>query len=146
MASGMGPATGTGEAGRHSRDPRDQSVPELLKQLSQETSTLVKQELDLAKAELSQKGKEAGAGAGMIGGGALFGLGAFGALTACLIALLATALDHTWLAALIVAVVYGAIAGVLALRGKDKLQEATPPIPQTQETVKEDVAWAKTLR
>ena len=126
-------------------DLRERSVPELLKQLSQETSTLVKQELDLAKAELSQQGKRAGVGAGFIGGGALFGLGAFGALTACLIALLGLAME-TWLAALIVAVVYGAIAAVLALRGKDKIQEATPPTPQTVETVKEDVEWAKTRK
>jgi uncharacterized membrane protein YqjE len=129
-----------------SGDLREQSLPDLLKQLSEQTSTLVKQELDLARAELSEQGKRAGTGAGFLGGGALFGLGAFGALTACLIAVLATALDHTWLAALIVAVVYGAIAGVLAMRGKDKIQEATPPTPQTVDTLKEDVEWAKTQK
>jgi hypothetical protein len=118
-------------------DLRDRPIGDLLKQLSQETTTLVRQELDLAKAEMAQKGKRAGLGAGFIGGGALFGLGAFGALTACLIALLATAIDHVWLAALIVAAVYGAIAGVLALQGRNKIQEATPPVPeQTIETVK----------
>ena len=128
-------------------DLRDRPIGELLKQLSQETTTLVKQELDLAKAEMAEKGKRAGVGAGFIGGGALFGLGAFGALTACLIALLATAVDHVWLAALIVAAVYGAIAGVLALQGKNKIQEATPPAPeQTVETLKEDVEWAKSLK
>ena len=126
-------------------DLRERSVSDLLKQLSQETSTLVKQELDLAKAEMTEKGKSAGLGAGFLGGGALFGLGAFGALTACFIALLATLVDHTWLAALIVAVVYGAIAGILAMRGKNKLQEAGPPVPeQTVETLKEDAQWAKT--
>ena len=126
-------------------DPRDRSIPELLKQLSQETSTLVKQELDLAKAEMTQQGKRAGMGAGFIGGGALFGLGAFGALTAMFIALLGLAMD-TRIAALIVAVVYGAIAAFLALRGKNKIQEATPPAPQTVETLKEDVEWAKTRK
>jgi surface antigen len=126
-------------------DLRDRPIGELLRQLSEETSTLVKQELELAKAEMAQKGKDAGVGAGFVGGGALFGLGAFGALTACVIALLATALDHVWLAALIVAVMYGAIGAVLALRGKDKIQEAAPPAPeQTVETVKEDVEWART--
>ncbi len=126
-------------------DLRERSIPELLKQLSQETSTLVKQELDLAKAEMTQKGKEAGVGAGFLGAGAVLGLGAFGAFTTFLIALLATAIDHTWLAALIVAAVYGAIAGFLALRGKDKLQDAGPPVPEkTVETLKEDVEWAKT--
>ncbi len=126
-------------------DLRDKSMGDLLKQLSQETSTLVKQELDLAKAEMAQKGKKAGMGAGFLGGGALIGLGAFGAFTTFLIALIATAVNHTWLAALIVTAVYGAIAAVLALRGKDKIQEATPPAPeQTVETLKEDVEWART--
>src|ERR671916_2507378 len=92
-------------------DLRDRPIGELLKQLSQETSTLVKQELDLAKAEMAQKGKHAGVGAGFIGGGALFGLGMFGALTACLIALLATAVDHVWLAAVIVGARYRAGGG-----------------------------------
>jgi uncharacterized membrane protein YqjE len=126
-------------------DLTERSIPDLLKQLSQETSTLVKQELDLAKAEVTQQGKRAGVGAGFIGGGALFGLGAFGAFTACLIALLGLAMD-TWIAALIVTVVYGAIAAVLALRGKNKIQEATPPVPQTVETLKEDAEWAKTQK
>lgn len=129
----------------HQEDLRERPIGELLKQLSQETSTLVKQELDLAKAEMTEKGKKAGLGAGFIGGGALLGLGAFGAFTTFLIALLATALDHTWLAALIVTAVYGGIAAFLALRGKDKIQEATPPAPeQTVETLKEDVEWART--
>jgi hypothetical protein len=128
-------------------DLRERPIGDLLKQLSQETSTLVKQELDLARAEMTQKGKHAGVGAGFIGAGALFGLGTFGAITASLIALLVTALDHVWLAALIVAIVYGAIAGVLAIQGKDKIQEATPVAPeQTVETVKEDVEWAKTQK
>jgi uncharacterized membrane protein YqjE len=122
----------------------DQSVPQLLKQLSEQTQTLVRQELDLAKAEMTEKGKKAGLGAGLFGGAGVMGLFALGALTACIIALLATAMD-TWLAALIVAVVYAAIAGVLALRGKREIKQATPPAPeQTVETVKEDVEWAKT--
>jgi hypothetical protein len=127
-------------------DLRDRPIGELLKQLSEETTTLVKQELDLAKAEIAEKGKHAGKGAGFIGGGALFGLGAFGLLSAALVALLATAIDHVWLSALIVAAVYGAVAGALAAQGKDKLQEATPPAPQTVETLKEDVQWAKTQK
>jgi uncharacterized membrane protein YqjE len=135
---------GNGEGGTGA-DPRDQSIPELLKSLSNETTTLVKQELDLAKAEMAEKGKKAGKGAGLFGGAGLLGLGAFGALTTVFIALLATALDHTWLAALIVAVVYGVIAAVLALQGRNKMQEATPPAPeQTVETLKEDAEWAKT--
>jgi hypothetical protein len=81
----------------------------------------------------------------MFGGAGGMGLLALGALTACFIALLATAIDHVWLAALIVAVVYGAIAVVLALRGRDQMREAAPPVPeQTIESVKEDAEWAKT--
>jgi uncharacterized membrane protein YqjE len=124
-------------------DLREHSIGELLKELSQETSTLVKQELALARAELSEQGKRAGTGAGMLGGAGVAGLLTLGALTATLIALLDTAMK-TWLAALIVTVVWGAIAAVLALQGRNKIKEATPPAPQTVETVKEDVRWAKT--
>jgi uncharacterized membrane protein YqjE len=123
---------------------RDRSTAELLKRLSDETATLVKQEVELAKAELQEKGKRAGVGAGMFGGAGLFGVGAFAALTACLIAALELAVA-LWLAALIVAVVYAVVAGVLALTGKQKVKQATPPIPeQARESVKEDVEWAKT--
>ena len=124
---------------------RDRPTGELLKELSDQTTTLAKQEVELAKAELTEKGKQAGKGAGMFGGAGLFGVTAFLALTACVIALLATALDHVWLAALIVAVLYAAVAGVLAMTGKQKVQEAAPPVPeQAKESVKEDVQWAKT--
>jgi uncharacterized membrane protein YqjE len=123
---------------------RDQSLGELFGKLSTELTTLIRQELELAKAELTQKGKEAGKGAGFLGGAAVVGLLAAGALTAAIIAALDLAMA-TWLAALIVTIVYGAIAAVLALRGKAKVQQATPPVPeQTVDTVKEDVAWAKT--
>jgi uncharacterized membrane protein YqjE len=125
-------------------DLRHQSTVELLKQLSTETTTLVRQELELAKAEMTEKGKQAGVGVGMFGAAGVAGLLALGALTTCLIALLATAME-TWIAALIVTVVYAAIAGVLALRGRDRLNRATPPVPeQTQDNVKEDVRWVKT--
>ena len=126
-------------------DPlREQSMGELFKHLSDEMSTLVRQELRLAQAEMSQKGKRAGIGAGMFGGAGLMGVMALGTLSACLIAALALAM-HVWLAALIVTVLYAAVAGGLALRGKERIQQATPPVPeQTVETVKEDVQWAKT--
>jgi hypothetical protein len=122
----------------------DRSTGELLKQLSNETTTLVKQEIDLLKAELAAKAKPAGIGAGMIGGASLFGLGAFLALTAFFIALLDGAVP-IWAAALIVAAVYAAIAGVLVLTGRQKVREATPVVPEeTIDSVKEDVQWAKT--
>jgi uncharacterized membrane protein YqjE len=120
-----------------------ESAGELLKQFSEDATTLIRKEVELAKAELAEKGRKAGKGAGMFGGAGLFGLGAFGALTAFLILVLAEAMD-AWVAALIVTAVYGAIAGVLALQGKQKVEEAGPPQPeQTVETVKEDVQWAK---
>lgn len=121
----------------------DESIGTLLKQLSEQTSTLVKQELELARAELTERGKQAGVGAGLLGGGGLLAVFAFAAFTTAVIAALATGMP-TWLAALIVAVVYGVIAGVLALKGKNEVTAATPPAPQTVETIKEDVAWAKT--
>lgn len=126
-------------------DLRDESIAELVKRLAEQTNTLVKQEIELAKAELTEKGRIAGAGAALFGAAALVGLLAAGALTACLIALLQTAVNHTWLAALIVALVYAAIAIPLALRGRDRIREATPPAPEkTIESVKEDVEWVKT--
>jgi hypothetical protein len=122
----------------------DASAGELVKQLSEQTSRLVRQEMELAKAELAIKGKRAGVGAGMFGTAGLLGLYAVGALIAAAIAALATAVD-TWLAALIVAVVLGAAAGVAALMGKNKVQEALPPVPEDSvESVKEDVQWTKT--
>jgi uncharacterized membrane protein YqjE len=123
---------------------RERPIGELLKQLSQETTTLVRQELDLAKAEMAEKGKQAGKGAGMFGGAGVVGFLALGALTAALILALDTGMK-AWLAALIVGLVYAAIAGALALTGKKEVQQAGPPVPeQTVETVKEDVQWAKT--
>jgi sugar phosphate permease len=125
-------------------DLRERPIGELLKQLSQETTTLVRQELDLAKAEVAQKGQKAGKGAGMFGGAGIVGFLALAALTAALIMAIDKATAN-WVAALIVAAVYAAIAGVLALLGRNKIQEAGPPVPeQAAESVKEDVQWAKT--
>jgi uncharacterized membrane protein YqjE len=124
-------------------DVRDNSIGDLLKQLSEETSTLVKQELALARAELEQQGKRAGVGAGMVGGAGVAGLLMLGALTTTLIGVLDTAMAF-WLAALIATVLWAAVAGVLALQGKSKIRQATPPAPQTVDTIKEDVQWAKT--
>jgi hypothetical protein len=125
-------------------DLKDRPIGELLKQLSQETATLVRQELELAKAEVRDKGKKAGIGAGLLGAAGVVGLAGLGALTAFLILLL-DLIFPAWAGALIVAAVYGLIAAVMALRGRDKVKEASPPAPeQTIETVKEDVQWVKT--
>jgi MFS family permease len=121
----------------------DASVAELVKQLSDQSTRLARQEVELAKAELAAKGKRAGVGAGMFGGAGAFAFYGLGAVTAAAILALATAMAP-WLAALIVAAVFGAIAGVLALQGKHKVQQATPPVPEEAvESVKEDVQWAK---
>ena len=123
-------------------DARERPIGELVKDLSSQTSTLVRQEIELARAELQQKGKLAGKGAGMLGGAAVAAVLALGALTAGLVALLDTAMA-TWVAALIVMALWAIVALVLAKAGQKSLQKATPPVPQTVETVKEDIQWAK---
>jgi uncharacterized membrane protein YqjE len=126
-----------------SSELRQHSTGELVKQLSEQTTTLVRKEIELARAELTAKGKVAGEGAGMFGGAAIAGLLALGVLTAMILALLDKAMDF-WVAALIVTVVYAAIAAVLAAAGRDRVKRGMPPAPeQTVETVKEDVQWAK---
>jgi uncharacterized membrane protein YqjE len=125
-----------------SNELRSHSTGELVKELSEQTTTLVRKEIELAKAELSEKGKVAGQGAGMFGGAAVVALLALGTLTAMILAVLDKAMDF-WVAALIVTLVYGAIAAVLAMSGRDRVKQATPPAEQTVETVKEDVQWAK---
>jgi hypothetical protein len=142
------------------------SISGLVRQLADETTTLVRQELDLAraeaaragdavvslakqelqlaKAEMKEKGRKAGPGIGMIGVATGMGLLAAGALTACLILVLDEAVA-TWLAALLVGLAYAGLAGVLFLMGKRRVQHAGPFLPeQTIETVKEDIEWAKT--
>ena len=127
-------------------DLRDEGIGDLLKQLSQETTTLVRQELELAKAEMTVKAKEGGKGAGFLGGAGVAGLLTLGTLTAALVGLLDRAMAF-WVAALIVGLIWAAVAAVLALQGRNKLQEAAPPVPeQTQQSVKEDVQWAKTRK
>jgi uncharacterized membrane protein YqjE len=124
-------------------DLRERPIGELLKQLSEETTRLVHQEIELAKAELTQKGKQAGMGAGLFGAAGALGFLALAALTTCFILALDAAMP-AWLAALLVAVVYGGIAAVLAVRGRAKVRQAVPPVPeQTIETIKEDVQWVK---
>jgi membrane protein len=131
------------EANTRNGAPSEESIADLMRRLSEQTTELVRQEIELAKAELQVKGKKAGIGAGMFGGAGVFGFYALGALTACAILALATAVDG-WLAALIVAAVYGAIAGVLVLTGKNKVQEATPPLPERAiDSAKQDVQTTK---
>ena len=124
-------------------DLRDRPVGDLLRQLSQETTTLVRQELELAKAEMTEKGKQAGIGAGMFGGAGVSGLLALIFLSLATVAAFDTGMP-TWLAALIVGALWAAVAAVLAMQGREKVQQATPPAPeQAIESTKEDVQWAK---
>ncbi len=135
-------SSGTDIRDRHAST--DASLTDLAKQLSDQTTRLIHQEIELAKAEMTVKGKRAGIGAGMFGGAGVFGFYALGALTATAILALSLAVA-AWLAALIVTVLLAAIAGVMALQGRRKVQQATPPVPeQATESVKEDVQWAKT--
>jgi uncharacterized membrane protein YqjE len=122
---------------------RQQSTGELVKELSQQMSVLVRQEVELAKAEVSEKGRKAGIGAGLLGGAGVTGLLALGSLTAVLISAMALAIP-VWAAALAVTVLWSAVAGVLALQGREKVREVGSPTPEkTVETVKEDVEWLK---
>ena len=125
-------------------DKRNASTAELVKELSREVSQLVREEIELAKAEMTQKGKQAGVGAGMLSGAAVLGLAAVGGSMAFLMLVLDSWMPG-WLAALIVTGVYAAMAAVLALRGRERISRTAPPVPtQTIESVKEDVQWAKT--
>ncbi len=153
-------------SGNGREELRDQSTTDLVKHLADETKTLVRQELELArsevtrvgegvitlarqelqlaKAEMGEKGRKAGAGAGLLGVAGGLALLAGGAFTAFLILALDGVMPN-WLAALAVAVAYGVVAAVLFYAGKSRVQEAGPLIPeQTVDSLKEDVQWAKT--
>lgn len=130
-------------SGRHASPPQDQSLGELVKSLSEQTAQLVRDEMRLATAELKEKGKHAGLGAGMFGAAGLLALYAGGALIAMFIGLLALAMD-VWAGALIVTVVLFALAAVLALIGKKQVKEAVPPAPQhAMDSMKADVETIK---
>lgn len=121
----------------------DQQIGDLVKQLSEQTSTLVRKELQLAQLEMTEKGKRAGIGAGLFGGAGVVALYGVGALIAAVILLLATAIEP-WLSALIVAVVLLAAGGVAALMGKKQVQQAAPPQPeQAIQSTKRDVDTVK---
>jgi hypothetical protein len=123
---------------------RERPLGDVARDLTRDMSLLVRQEVELAKSEMAQKGRVAAPGLGMIGGAGFAGLLAAGALTAFLILALSIVLDE-WLSALIVGVALAGAAYVLAKRGKERVEEAGSPLPEeTIETVKGDVEWAKT--
>jgi uncharacterized membrane protein YqjE len=114
--------------GRPVRPGTDQSTSELVQKATEQISRLVRDEITLAKAELAEKGKHAGIGVGLFGGGGVLALYGVGALIATLIIALSTFLP-LWLAALIITVVLFAGAGILALLGKKQVTKAVPPEP-----------------
>jgi uncharacterized membrane protein YqjE len=121
----------------------DRSVGDLVERLSQQTATLVRDEMRLAQAELQQKGKRAGLGAGMFGGAGLVALYGVGALVAAAILLIGTALEP-WIAAVIVGAALLAVGGLLTLMGKKQIDRATPPKPERAiESVQKDVEHVK---
>lgn len=129
-----------------SQSLRDSSLTELLQRLSTDTAALVRDEFDLAKAEVADKGREVGAGAGLLAGAAVIAVAAVGAFTAFAILALAHVLP-AYGAALIVFGLWLLVAGALALVAKRRLQQAVPPVPEEAvESVKEDIEWAKNLK
>jgi uncharacterized membrane protein YqjE len=130
-----------------SSDPRpdasDPTLGALVNQLTTQVPELIRSELQLAQAEVAEKGKRVGLGVGMFSGAGLMAFFGFGTLLATIILALALVMDG-WLAALIVTVVLFVVAGVLALLGKNQVQEATPLAPERAvEGVKEDIATVK---
>ena len=124
-------------------DPKDASTGELIGSLTQQITTLVRDEVRLAQAEVTQKAKRLGVGAGLFGGAGLVAILGLNALITAVILGLANVLPG-WLAAIIVAVVLFLIAGVLALIGKKDVQKATPPLPtETIASVQADVETVK---
>jgi uncharacterized membrane protein YqjE len=122
---------------------QEASAGELVKQLSEQVSVLVRGELKLAQLEMTRKGKQAGIGIGMFGGGGLAALYGLGCLIACVIIAISGVLA-AWLAALIVGAALLAVAGIAALMGKRRVQEATPPVPkEAVGSVKTDVEHIK---
>ncbi len=127
-------------------DPQDlsgASTAQLVSRLSTQVSELVRGELELARAELTEKGKKAGAGAGMAGAGAVLAWFAVGALVAAAIAGLAVVLP-VWLSAIVVAAVLLIVAGVFALVAKSRITRAVPPVPEEAiDGLQRDVAAVK---
>jgi hypothetical protein len=128
---------------RFRRTEQDKPLGELVQDLSRQTSTLIRQEMRLAQAELTEKGRHAGKGAGMFGGAGVVALYGVGALVAAAILGLATVLEP-WIAAAAIGAGLLLVAGILALTGKKELDEAGPPKPeQAIESVQRDIDTVK---
>ena len=119
------------------------SPGELASEVAKDLSTLVRQEIALAKVELQQEAKTAGVAAGAFGGAGFAGYFVLFFLSLAGVYALDSVMPAGW-AALIVAAVWAVLAGVLAMVGKKKMKDFNPKPERTIETVKEDVQWAKT--
>ncbi len=121
----------------------ERSTGDLVNLLSEQASVLVRDEIKLAQLEMTRKGKQAGIGAGMLGGGGLIALYGVGCLIACAIIAISGAVS-AWLAALIVGAALLVVAAVSALLGKGRLQKSTPPVPgRAVASIKTDVNVVK---
>ena len=132
-ATGRPPSAGASE---------NRSLGEIVGDIASDLSQLVRQEMDLAKTELKQEISRAGKGAGMLGGAGLAGWMLLLFLSLALMFLLDSWMATGW-AALIVGALWGVVAAVLATTGKKAIQEANPQLPKTQQSLKEDVQWAR---
>jgi F0F1-type ATP synthase assembly protein I len=123
-------------------DTSTRSLGEIVGDITQDLTTLIRQEMDVATSEMKREVTKLSTGAGMFGGAGVAGL-----LTLFFVSLALTYLLDNWipveLAALIVALLWGTVAAVLALRGRKKFKDANPQLPVTQQTLKEDAQWAK---
>jgi uncharacterized membrane protein YqjE len=136
----------TTHPGQPTADGSEPSTAQLVSDLTQEVSQLVRDELRLAQAEVSSKAKKAGIGAGMFGVAGVVALYGLGVMIAAAVLALALAVD-AWLAAVIVGLALLAVAGVAALVGRKRVSEAVPPVPeQTVESVKQDVDAVRRAR
>lgn len=134
MSTPAGPAPG------QPADPR--SLGEIVGDVASDLSTLIKQEMDLAKVEMKEEVTKAGKGAGLLGGAGLAGHFVLLFLSLTVVFALDVGLP-LWASALIVTALWGIAAAVLAVTGRAALKRSNPQLPQTQQTLKEDAAWAR---
>lgn len=138
---GVDPVLGTTPAGQTTSE-EERSLGEIVGDLGRDMTTLVKQEFELARAELREEAAKAGRGAGMLGGAGVAALLML-LLASCAVAFLLDNWMPVELAFLITALVWAVVAAVLALRGRAELRRVTPQLPETQQTLKEDASWVK---
>ena len=140
-SSSLDPEPGTHVAGSSSQGD-ERSLGEIVGDISHDLTTLVKQELELAKTEAKQEAAKAGKGAGMLGGAGVAGLLALIFLSGALAYLLDSWIPRE-LAFLIVGLLWAVVGAVLAMSGRKAIKQMNPQLPETQQTLKEDAAWAR---